>query len=326
METYIREWFEIIENMKNSNTYKLAWGRSILDIAISGGYIIVNNQAVFQVSLIAEKMIKYYWDQTYYFNLKQGPINKQPVLLTHVQELIQYYKEKTGNINPIWYNKAEQTLKEDAIYFNKVISKAVKIINQDVAWRFPNANDFEIYKLEPEKILVKKLLITSLDNAKLLADYGVLLMQLINYKWVQLLELYNRSPRIASKISGFDRGQIDRKNLAKYKAILLRQFKNRDVIDFYTGKVLQENEISIDHVIPWSFMYSDDIWNLVITSKSSNSSKLNKIPSSEYIEKLKEQALALKNILQEEKNSYYNELEEAISNNYIDKFYLDSKQ
>jgi len=326
METYIREWFEIIENMKNSNTYKLAWGRSILDIAISGGYSIDNNQAVFQVSLIAEKMIKYYWDQTYYFNLKQGPINKQPVLLTHVQELIQYYKEKTGNINPIWYNKAEQTLKEDTKYFNKVISKAVKIINQDVAWRFPNANDFEIYKLEPADKPIKKLLITSQDDAKILSDYGVLLMQLINYKWVQLLELYNRSPRIASKISGFDRGQIDRKNLAKYKAILLRQFKNRNVIDFYTGKVLQENEISVDHVIPWSFMYSDDIWNLVITSKSNNSSKLNKIPSSNYIEKLKEQALALKNILQEEKNSYYNELEEAINNNYIDKFYLDSKQ
>lgn len=326
METYIREWFEIIENMKNSNTYKLAWGRSILDIAISGDYSVDNNRAVFQVSLIAEKMIKYYWDQTYYFNLKQGPINKQPVLLTLVQELIRYYKEKTGNINPIWYNKAEQTLKEDTKYFNKVISKAVKIINQDVAWRFPNANDFEIYKLEPEDKPVKKLLIISLDNAKLLADYGVLLMQLINYKWVQLLELYNRSPRIASKITGFDRGQIERKNLAKYKAILLRQFNDRNVIDFYTGKVLQENEISVDHVIPWSFMYSDDIWNLVITSKSNNSSKSNNIPNEESIEKLKLQTFKLKNILKEEKNRFYMELEEAINNNYIDKFYLDSKQ
>lgn len=30
-------------------------------------------------------------------------------------------------------------------------------------------------------------------------------------------------------------------------------------IDFYTGEELQPDDISVDHVIPWSFMYSDDI-------------------------------------------------------------------
>ena len=34
-------------------------------------------------------------------------------------------------------------------------------------------------------------------------------------------------------------------------------------IDFYTGDELDMDDISVDHVIPWSFMYSDDIWNLV---------------------------------------------------------------
>lgn len=33
-------------------------------------------------------------------------------------------------------------------------------------------------------------------------------------------------------------------------------------IDFYTGNELDMDDISVDHVIPWSFMYSDDIWNL----------------------------------------------------------------
>lgn len=30
-------------------------------------------------------------------------------------------------------------------------------------------------------------------------------------------------------------------------------------IDFYTGDELDMDDISVDHVIPWSFMYSDDI-------------------------------------------------------------------
>jgi RNase H-fold protein (predicted Holliday junction resolvase) len=35
-------------------------------------------------------------------------------------------------------------------------------------------------------------------------------------------------------------------------------------------------------------MYSDDIWNLVITSKANNSSKSNRAISEEFIKKLKD--------------------------------------
>ena len=48
------------------------------------------------------------------------------------------------------------------------------------------------------------------------------------------------------------------------------------------------DDISVDHVIPWSFMYSDDIWNLVLTTKSNNSKKSNIVPSEDVIERLKE--------------------------------------
>ena len=64
--------------------------------------------------------------------------------------------------------------------------------------------------------------------------------------------------------------------------------------------MLKEEEISIDHFIPWSYIYSDDLWNLVITSKSYNSTKTNKRPSNEYLEKLKEQNLQLIDILKDE--------------------------
>lgn len=64
-------------------------------------------------------------------------------------------------------------------------------------------------------------------------------------------------------------------------------------IDFYTGDELDMDDISVDHVIPWSFMYSDDIWNLVLTSKSHNSSKSNHIPSKEVFEQLNQRNKAL---------------------------------
>ena len=66
-------------------------------------------------------------------------------------------------------------------------------------------------------------------------------------------------------------------------------------------------------------MYSDDIWNLVITSKSFNSTKSNSIPSEETITKLKERNEKLLSLLLDGK--YISDMREAINNNYVDKFY-----
>ena len=93
-------------------------------------------------------------------------------------------------------------------------------------------------------------------------------------------------------------------------------------IDFYTGKELQPDDISVDHVIPWSFMYSDDIWNLVITSKSKNSSKSNSVVNEAYIKKLKDRNTELINYTDEH---YKLELLEANENMFIDKYYFQFK-
>ena len=60
---------------------------------------------------------------------------------------------------------------------------------------------------------------------------------------------------------------------------------------FITGERIEDGDLSIDHVIPWSYIYSDDLWNLVFVSKSQNSSKGNRIPSEQMIEKLCEKSM-----------------------------------
>ena len=110
--------------------------------------------------------------------------------------------------------------------------------------------------------------------------------------------------------------------MSKYKDELLKQFKDGKVIDFYTGKELSYDDISVDHVIPWSFMFSDDIWNLVLTSKSYNSSKSNSIPTTEIIEKLKERNKELLTVLN---GKYKDDIILAINNAYIDKFFYECR-
>jgi CRISPR/Cas system Type II protein with McrA/HNH and RuvC-like nuclease domain len=103
---------------------------------------------------------------------------------------------------------------------------------------------------------------------------------------------------------------------------LLAQFPEGEVVDFYSGELLDSNDISIDHVIPWSFMYSDDIWNLVITSKRYNSSKSNILVNEEIIKKLKDRNLQLIEIAPDH---YKNKIVASIELDLIEKFYFQFK-
>lgn len=321
MIDYINLWLDIIENMNNDNTYKLAWGRALIEIVYE--HKDDGNDFVISFVQIDEKMLKYYWNQTYFFNLKQSP-GKKPIVVQETEKCIEFVKNIRQSNIPVWFDKAQQDLLSDPNFYQKRINAIAKTLEHDVCWRFKRIKrdhhqrlvDLDIYRLDRKAMIVT---FTS-EEIKQLKDYAFILSQLMNYKWAQLLEKFNSAPKIALKVKGISDAKIRRNNLSKFKHILLSQMKDGNIIDFYTGKVLEENDISIDHVIPWSFMYSDDIWNLVITSKSVNSSKSNSIPSEEVIERLEKRNKELVEIVKEPK--YHEELQTAIDNNYVQKFYV----
>ena len=96
---------------------------------------------------------------------------------------------------------------------------------------------------------------------------------------------------------------------------------------FTLHKNLQEGDVSIDHVIPWSFMYSDDLWNLVYCHKSVNSRKSNRIPTQSEIEKLKQRNTRLyQAVLTKSPNSKVaQDIKIAIDKEYVMKFWLACK-
>ena len=50
------------------------------------------------------------------------------------------------------------------------------------------------------------------------------------------------------------------------------------VTDIYSGERLSTKGMSIDHFVPWSYVASDELWNLIPTEKSINSRKSNNLP------------------------------------------------
>ncbi len=323
---YIKDWITIIGNMNNDNTYKLAWGRAILEAIQHDQY---TSDFIITFETISRYFIKYYWNQLFFFNLKQAPyINREPVICKNVRILIDEYKKINNTEIPVWYDKGEQFLNDNcAKLFEKIIKKNIIAIRENVCFRFLNISGCKLNLYEYDKSK-GDIICFSEEAIKYLKNYNIVLSELLNYKWSELLETYNHQPKIVSKVKGISNSKLKRNNLKQYSKILLSQFHGNEILDFYTGLPLDKSEISVDHVIPWTFMYSDDIWNLVVTSKSNNSKKSNSIPDEKYINMLKDRndklMIILNDSLKEEKK-FKEELLYAKNNNLVEKYYFDCR-
>ncbi|MGB7595158.1 MAG: HNH endonuclease domain-containing protein [Erysipelotrichaceae bacterium] len=315
MNEYIKYWLRVIEGMQNDNTYKLAWGRAIVEICSFNNDS--SDELVIPFVDIAELVLKYYWNQTFFFRLSQGPKNHIPKIQKITEELIQHYQATNQSAIPDWFEKAKPLLSSDQTFYNRELNKIANTLKQDVCWRFPNVAGevCPIYELDMDKMIIK----LSGDQVASIKEYNFILSQLLNYRWAQLLEKYNQAPRIISKVKGLSDETIRRSSLSKFKEILLLEYPDGQVKDFYSGDLLDPNDMTLDHVIPWSFMYSDDIWNLVITSKSNNSSKGNSVPTEVMIEHLKQRNNYLVEKLSDRVKE---ELMDAIDHEFVDKFYF----
>lgn len=314
MDNYIKKWFGILNGMSNDNTYKLAWGRAIIESIVFDEGVINGKHYRIHFDTISAHMLKYYWNQCFFFNLKQSANQAHPpVVVQLTYKLIDHYKDKYSNI-PIWFDKAKSAIQKDIL--ENTIHDISTVLTENVSWRFKiiESETIEIYYLNRKERYIE-LLIEEIENIK---AYNEILIQLFNYKWAQLLEKYNTQPRIVSKIKGSSDNQLKRNNLSKYKDILLLLYKD-EIKDFYTDEPIKPEDISVDHFIPWSYMHSDDLWNLVITSKSRNSSKSNRPPTKDYVLKLEERNRKLLEVIQDVNQK--EELMESLEHHYITKFY-----
>ena len=310
---------DILANMVNTNTYKLAFGLGVLECVSTGKY--KENSFDVEVALldIGDCMIRYYWNQCFFFRLKQQPGDKVPIIYQQVELLIHRYKELSGSEIPVWCDEGLQKIQVlDPAFLLKARIKVAKTIPENVGWRFKNTADGvrEVYAFNPSRdaaVYLKK------QDVSLLKEYAPVLSKLFSYKWSQLLEKWNESPRLLGKVIGASNEAINRHSLTKFIKPLSLEFGHGPILDFYTQQPIPEQDLSIDHVIPWSYIYSDNIWNLVFTSKSNNSRKSNSTPSQTDIDRLKVRNSLLCPLLD---GKFQEEMEESFASNMVHRYYF----
>ena len=68
------------------------------------------------------------------------------------------------------------------------------------------------------------------------------------------------------------------RNLEKVKKYWKMLVSIKPICEIYGENRLSENNLSIDHFVPWSYVAHDELWNLTPTTRSINSSKSNSLP------------------------------------------------
>jgi hypothetical protein len=127
---------------------------------------------------------------------------------------------------------------------------------------------------------------------------------------VKFLEKYNTAPNIYHKIAG----EEPKRDLFRFKRIFAD--KNSPLaseICCICGKSLKE-DFSLDHFIPFNYLHSDDIWNLIPVHQICNSIKNKKTGSDEIFNYLVERNRKLYKIPQN--NPYFEFLQKELFNIY----------
>ena len=305
MNPYIQEFTEIIRNGIMENTYKMSWARALVELCVKDP-----QKHLIEFKDIGKLMFQYYWDQTIFFNLEQGPnLKKRPVLHQIVLEKINQYRKT--NLQPIKFIRTKGV--------EIPVNEISKILTQDVSHRFLKVGNQqkEIYNYTKGETKLE------LHHPNLINEYSQILFELINYRWSRKLEELNNCPRIAHKVRGTDRDEVPRRSsLKKFHQYL--DYENPNHICFFSGEKISKEDLSIDHIIPWSFMYSDDLWNLVYVKKSLNSSMSNKTKNNAIKKKLinRNKQLLEKLIQNNVSNKIVDELKLSIEKDYVEQFWI----
>ena len=90
--------------------------------------------------------------------------------------------------------------------------------------------------------------------------------------WAKFLERINGTlPSLVSKIEKYD---MRRGSLTHY----YNMWRKLTDCCFYCGTTLEKNYTDVDHFIPWSYIFSNEAWNLVLACRSCNCKKSNHFP------------------------------------------------
>ena len=261
-----------------SESYKLFWFKAILHEVSSG-----RNEIPFRE--LIERMIVDAWYMVSEYKLNLGPADtlektvlyiasKENFLPTEKEEVLLNYLKASDDKQLRDYMR---TLSLNVPYRlqaplmpnpgTKVWYKTAEITD------YINTQNGMMYTIYRNGALDSRIIITPLWMDYLQSNLGILLGW-TDYNLILYLQRRNPAvPGISNKIYPPQERKLTA--VTGYWKYLIQR---KPMPDIYTGDLLTTKGMSIDHFVPWSYVASDELWNLIPTAKAVNSSKSNNLP------------------------------------------------
>ena len=261
-----------------SESYKLFWFKAILHQVGLG-----KSEIPFRT--LIKRMIVDAWYMVSEYKLNLGPSDTLEKTVLYISE--------TQNFLPA--EKEEVLLSYLDTSDDKQLREYMRVLSLNVPYRlqapfmkkpdqkmwykpavitdYINSQTGMIYTIERHGNLDSRILIDDTWMEYIRSNLGILLGW-SDYNLIMYLQRRNPSvPGIANKIYPPQERKL--KEATKYWKYMI---EHGDFKDIYTERPLTKKGLSIDHFIPWSYIASDELWNLIPTEKSINSSKSNNLP------------------------------------------------
>ena len=263
-----------------SESYKIFWFNSILQ-GIASGHV----QQTFDD--IINRMVVDAWYMVTEYHLNLGPSDG-------LEKLVHTVQAETGLPSNARGQDILTALEKNT---NKEISSLKKRLILFVPYRLqvPFMKDIRGKMLENHAILRERInsdesMIYSFGDGKGLSNTIEVSPEWMNYLytnnaivsgWVELCMikyLQRRNPSVPGLADKIRPPEV--RKLKKAKDFWSAVVDYTPVENIYIpGQMMSTSDLSLDHFVPWSFVAHDELWNLVPTTKTINSSKSNDLPN-----------------------------------------------
>ncbi len=218
---------------------------------------------------LGERFIRLYWTQTVVYRLRQAKtLHAEPEIVRSIRSAAEFARVRRFEDLPAAAKSALVRKTARLLTINVLgafHASAPQAMPPLFTWR-PDASALEMTHEAVEFVVRERSALESLANLW----------------WARYLEGVNRlAPAIIAKVEGTS---AHRRSLQPY----LRILRETDPAEcFYCGTNLGESTTThVDHVIPWSFLYADELWDLVLACDSCNIAKADALPVRPFLAKL----------------------------------------
>ena len=271
------DWVAMLQRGSHDNTYKFALARALVELCGDGRYR-DDDRPVVPYRDLAEKFLHYYWHQVYTFHMRQDFHTKKTPRVISAMRKVWGDGPQPGDFS--------QLAKADKDRAVRLIMRGIfghaRLKTSFVVPRFQNVKSgagavetrtFYDYDDDRQEIAMRP------GAARFLRDNHVMAKGMVTLEWTKYLEKANSGlPSLVAKVERISAPERDHTLLHRYR----RAWIGRTCHCFYCTHRLERDLVHVDHFIPWSYMFDNSEWNLVLACADCNLKKSSSLPQAEF--------------------------------------------